>query len=546
MANDGANSAQTGADSERLKDLVERTKADAGAPLEEETLIAIWELSQSDPAAFARLWDGLKTETRCQMKLLREQLDQIGKAMRQVRRAAGGRQPGEGTRVEITDFYAFMELHKYFYAPTRSLWPGASVDSQLAPIPVGPGGDTIPATEWIDRNQPVDQQTWHPGRPMIIKDMLVAEGALVRKKGGVVFNLYRPPTIEPGDASLAGPWLEHVRTVYPDDAEHILDWCADRVQHPDKKCNHALLLGGEQGIGKDSLLEPVRYAVGEWNYADIAPSELLGQFNRFAQNVILRINEAHDLGTDLSVFAFYERCKTLISAPPEAIFINEKHIPRYGIPNLVGVVITTNYLENGVYLPAEDRRHYVAQSKLPAAGKPGALDDAYFAKFHDWLENQGGKRHVAAFLRSRDLSGFNRKAPPPKTKAFWEIVDAQRATEETELADCIEQMRTNRRLRIGGDRDDDLIVFSMQELKATAEKLEMKNLQDWLADKKYRTQVPGKLKKLGYRRVNSSAEDHLWKIGKRRQAIYGLDKLPEQMLQDEALKLSRMQPFGGQ
>ena len=44
------------------------------------------------------------------------------------------------------------------------------------------------------------------------------------------------------------------------------------------------------------LLEPVKHAVGPWNFHDIIPSQLLGRFNSFAKAVILRVNEARDLG----------------------------------------------------------------------------------------------------------------------------------------------------------------------------------------------------------------------------------------------------------
>ena len=51
--------------------------------------------------------------------------------------------------------------------------------------------------------------------------------------------------------------------------------------------NHALVLGGAQGIGKDSLLEPVKYAIGPWNFQDISPSHLLSRFDGFVKSVIL-------------------------------------------------------------------------------------------------------------------------------------------------------------------------------------------------------------------------------------------------------------------
>jgi len=80
----------------------------------------------------------------------------------------------------------------------------------------------------------------------------------------------------PGDASQAGPWIDHIAKVYGDYAEHIQRYLAHRVQKPQEKINHALVLGGSQGIGKDTLLEPVKTAIGHWNFADVSPRHVLG------------------------------------------------------------------------------------------------------------------------------------------------------------------------------------------------------------------------------------------------------------------------------
>ena len=87
--------------------------------------------------------------------------------------------------------------------------------------------------------------------------------------------------------------------------------------------------------------------------------------------------------------------------------------------NVVGVVITTNNKSNGIYLPADDRRHYVAWSDLDRS----AFDKNYFSSLYGWFED-GGDRHVTAYLGELDPAGFNPKAPPPQTPAFWEIVDS--------------------------------------------------------------------------------------------------------------------------
>jgi hypothetical protein len=69
--------------------------------------------------------------------------------------------------------------------------------------------------------------------------------------------------------------------VFGDDANHIVKWLAHRVQRPEDKINHALVLGGAEGIGKDTLLEPVKEAVGPWNFNEVSPQQMLGQFNGY-------------------------------------------------------------------------------------------------------------------------------------------------------------------------------------------------------------------------------------------------------------------------
>jgi hypothetical protein len=160
-------------------------------------------------------------------------------------------------------------------------------------------------------------------------------GGWIERQGVTCFNLYRPPTLEPGDAMKAGPWLDHVRRVYPDDAEHIIKWLAQRVQSPQVKINHALVLGGDQGIGKDTLLEPVKRAVGPWNFIEVSPTQMLGRFNGFLKSVILRVSEARDLG-EVNRFSFYDHSKAILASPPDVLRVDEKHMREHGVFNVLG------------------------------------------------------------------------------------------------------------------------------------------------------------------------------------------------------------------
>src|SRR5262249_6189353 len=101
--------------------------------------------------------------------------------------------------VTLNDFFAYMPLHNYIYAPARDHWPASSVNARIRPVMLGFDKNgkpkMLPAADWLDRNKPVEQMTWAPGEPMLIRDRLVSEGGWIERNGVSVFNLYRPPTL---------------------------------------------------------------------------------------------------------------------------------------------------------------------------------------------------------------------------------------------------------------------------------------------------------------------------------------------------------------
>jgi hypothetical protein len=417
----------------------------------------------------------------------------------------------EGTGVTINDFVAYMPAHTYIFTPCREVWTQASVNSRLPPMPVlDKHGKpkringklvTIAPSKWLDQNKPVEQMTWCPGYPMLIKDRLVVDGGWIDRKDVTCFNHYREPRIMPGDATKAGPWLEHVYKVYPEDANHIIAWLAHRVQRPQEKINHALVLGGLQGIGKDTLLEPVKHAVGPWNFKDVIPANLMGRFNSFAKAVIMRVNEARDLGDAERVnrFTFYDHTKIYTAAPPDVLRVDEKHLREHYVFNVLGFLITTNHKTDGIYLPADDRRHYVAWSSFT---KEDFTPD-YWNKLWAWYMD-GGIWHVAAYLAELELSNFDPKAPPPKTPAFWDIINANTAPEDAELEDIIDKL----------DKPEALTINALIAA-ATG------NTLDELTERKNRRAIPHRLERCGYVSVrNPDAKKGMWKIKSEWCVIY--------------------------
>jgi Family of unknown function (DUF5906) len=441
----------------------------------------------------------------------RETREALERARERVRDEQAAKSKGKGraqpqdlpTHVSLDDFYAYMPMHMYIFVPSGELWPASSVNARVPPVADADG--KISVSSWLDRHKPVEQMTWAPGQPMIIRNRLLVDGGWIEKAGVSCFNLYKPPTIKSGDPAQAAPWLDHGRKVFGNAADHINQYFAHRVQRPQTKINHALVLGGHQGIGKDTFLEPVKRAVGPWNFAEVTPRHLLGRFNGFAKSSILRVNEARDLG-DVDRYKFYDHMKAYMAAPPDVLRVDEKNLREYNILNCCGVVITTNYKTDGIYLPADDRRHFVAWSDCNKED----FQPKYWNDLWGWYEREG-YGHVAAYLASLDISAFDPKAPPRKTSAFWDIVDASRVPEDAELADVLEELRS-----------PNAVTISQIANKATGD------FKVWIQDRKNRRAIPHRLEKCGYTPVhNDAAKDGYWRINGKRHAVYAKASLSE-------------------
>jgi Family of unknown function (DUF5906) len=412
----------------------------------------------------------------------------------------------------FNDFWHHRPSGQFIFLPARELWPASSVDSALPRIPVIQDGKpviikktgevkTVGASRKIARERAVQMLTWSPGLAQIIEDRLIAEGGWIARKGMRCCNLYRPaPQLTGGNPKKAKPWLDHVHKIYPSEAEHTITWFAHRVQRPHEKINHSLLLGGAQGIGKDSTLEPLKVAVGHWNFGEVSPQQLLGRFNGFLKKVVLRVSEARDLG-DVNRYAFYDHIKHYTAAPPDTLCIDEKNLREYTIVNVVGFVITSNY-RDGLYLPPDDRRLFVCWSELTKED----FTPEYWTRLWHWYEHENGFAHVAAYLAKLDISKFDAKAPPPKTEAWHAMVNVNRSPEEGELADILDKL---------GNPG----AITLNEMRTATSG--GSDFSHWLSERKNRRTIPHRLDNVGYVPMeNPNATDGLWKVAGERQRIY--------------------------
>ena len=422
--------------------------------------------------------------------------------------------------------------------PLSPLPRGTSVDARVPPCEavdragnpiIGADGEPMRelASVWLSSHASVEQMTFAPGEPRLIQGKLMLESGWAVNKEAAAFNLYQsPPPLPPGaDAAKAGKWLDHARSLYSEESGHVIKYFAHCAQRPQEKINHGLVLGGEQGIGKDTLLAALRHTLGPWNVQEVTPLMMMGRFNGFNRTVMLVIGEAKDLGKT-SRFHFYEHLKPYLAAPPDALRTDEKNRPEYYVLNVCRGVMTTNHKTSGVYLPPDDRRHHVSWSARKAAEFP----EGYWVEFWAWYES-GGFGHVAAYLRTLDISDFDPKAPPPRTSAFWEIVNANRSTEDTEMADLLDRLNRPPVVTIG-------------ILIAAAADADMYEVVEWLKDRKNRRIVPIRLERCGYGFVRNpdSPSDGLFIINDRRQVVYAQSDLALKQRLDAARTLAGGRP----
>ena len=269
------------------------------------------------------------------------------------------------------------------------------------------GNESKAKRVWLTGTNSVCEQvhslTYHPGLPHGVAQ----DGP---KK---VYNQYRPPAAGEGDPDAADVWLDLLEwldfEVEPGVLDYLLDTWAFWVQNPGYKANYGVLIGGAPGIGKDSLIMPVKHAVGMHNVKTVEGGSLGSDFNDYLERCKLLIVNEMAWGNHADQGRIAELLKPVLAAPPHTLVVNQKHMKRYEIPNLVQTILMTNSYHCGHFDPGE-RRYLCMWAQADVQGRKGFP----YGDYYRWLE-KGGYGHVAAFLRARDLSKYSPAEPPVVT-----------------------------------------------------------------------------------------------------------------------------------
>ena len=251
---------------------------------------------------------------------------------------------------------------------------------------------------------------------------------IYEENGRKWLNIYRPSTVVAveGDAT---PFKQFVEYLVPEEVErdHLLKMFAQLVQKPGEKLGHALILGSkEHGIGKSTLMDILFELLGPQNCRKASSEELESQFNSYIEGTLLVLVEEINLGAGGR--KVYNKLKDQITSditPMRRLYQDAR-----SVRNVASFIFQTN-LERPILVDKEDRRYFVVNS--PA--KP--REPAYYIGFNEWWRaNLGVIRH---FLEQVDLTGFNRKAPPPMTEAKFQLIKGSETPIVQELREMLEE-----------------------------------------------------------------------------------------------------------
>jgi hypothetical protein len=270
----------------------------------------------------------------------------------------------------------------------------------------------------------------------ILKGVTYAAGeSILCARDGIVYgNRWRDARPVPVAGNVQ-PWLAHVERMIPDQREraHVLDVMAFKVQHPNRKINHAVLHGGNPGSGKDTMWAPFFYAVGGESLKNVSlvrNEEITSQWGYALEAEIMVVNELRQSEAK-DRRSLENTLKPLIAAPPEFLSVNRKGLAPYDLVNRLQVIAFSNE-RVAINLPSDDRRWFVIWSDAKR------MTDADGAVMWAWL-NAGGKSAVAAWLHQRDVSAFNPGASPAMTEAKTIMVEAGMSGAESFLVDLMRQ-----------------------------------------------------------------------------------------------------------
>ena len=286
----------------------------------------------------------------------------------------------------------------------------------------------------VEASYSFDEQRQDKGAQSLVSVTYAAGSSTIVNRDGLTYGnrwVNARPQPVPGDVS---PWLRHVERLVPEkfEREHLLNALAHKVQFPGHKINHAILMGGTHGSGKDTMFAPFFWAIGgdaKRNCSLVKNEDLTSQWGYALECEVMEISELRQADAK-DRRALENTLKPIIAAPPELLTVNRKGLHPYYALNRVFVIAFSNE-RVAISLPSEDRRWFVIWCEAARLTEREAL------ALWNWYKTQNGFQAVAHYLHTRDVSAWNPSAPPPVTEAKQIMIEHGMSTAEAFIVDML-------------------------------------------------------------------------------------------------------------
>jgi hypothetical protein len=250
---------------------------------------------------------------------------------------------------------------------------------------------------------PTEADIWmaHPDRRECIRGMGFFPDEGLWHDGYV--NLWQGWGVKPeeGDWSL---FDNHIKEVLCEDNEElhnfVLDWIADIIQDPMTPKGTAIVMHGEEGIGKGTFCEMVGRIVGKAHYKHVTnPRHLTGNFNKLLMDALLVFADEVIYGGDRQTRGIIKSMVT-----EKEMVCEPKGIDPFMCESRMRLAVASN---EEWFIPAgpESRRWLVLE-----VSNKYANDKRYFNNLYDQMFDNGGLAAMMFDLQARKIRSNLAKA----------------------------------------------------------------------------------------------------------------------------------------
>lgn len=239
-------------------------------------------------------------------------------------------------------------------------------------------------------------------------------------------NLYTQPEWGDGDYDQKDLFMftQFIDYLIPheESREFFLDWLAAKAQSMAFRGPAMLMIAPSQGTGRTTLGNMLAQLFGSENVERV-PFERLagggGTFNDWIVKPIIITDETLALGNEDNYYKVYERLKELIDTTPQEVRVNPKYGKQRFQMTYSSFMLFSNH-ENAMKVADNDRRLYVINNPTEPASPE------YFGLLNAWIAKGNWPRAVWRWLRKREVDVAKLNAPPSRTKAKDDMMQASK------------------------------------------------------------------------------------------------------------------------